>query len=108
MKVECINSGSIYEKIMKACGEEKENIYRYELMKPFEKKWACYQVPICAKIAGGYDVIMASEMLGILPPRCIDDTYDTEIKFLHQERLWKACQESMERSLMYFVELGMN
>lgn len=106
MKIECINSGSIYVKIMKACGEEKENIYRYGLMKPFEKKWACYQVPICAKIAGGYDVIMASEMLGILPPRCIDDTYDTEIKFLHQERLWKACQESMERSLMYFVELG--
>lgn len=106
MNIECINSTSIYEKIMKASDDEKENIYRYELMKPFEKKWACYQVPICPKTPGGYDVIMASTLLGILPPQCIDDTWEERIKLLGEDKLWKDCQESMEKSFQYFLNHG--
>lgn len=108
MKIECINSASIYEKIMNASGEEKDNIYRYELMKPFEKKWSCYQIPICAKTVGGYDVIMASEMLGILPPRRIDDSFNEEVRFLQRDKLWKSCKESMEKSFQYFLDHGVN
>jgi len=60
MKVIPIRSDGIYKKIMKAPSEKKNDIYRYEMMMPFEKKWACYSVPMKATTPNGYDVIMAS------------------------------------------------
>ena len=48
MNVNFIRSDGIYAKIMKAPLDKKEDIYRYELMMPFEKKWACYSVPMKA------------------------------------------------------------
>lgn len=32
-------------------------------MKPFEKKWACYSVPMKALTPNGYDVIMAKNIV---------------------------------------------
>lgn len=48
MNVNFIRSDGIYAKIMKAPLDKKDDIYRYELMMPFEKKWACYSVPMKA------------------------------------------------------------
>ena len=39
-----------------------------ESLDTFEKKWACYNVPMKAVQPNGYDVIMASGMLGFLLP----------------------------------------
>lgn len=60
MKISAIRSDKVYSKIMNAPLDKKNDIYRYELMKPFEKKWACYSVPMKALTPNGYDVIMAS------------------------------------------------
>lgn len=68
MKISAIRSDKVYSKIMSAPLDKKNDIYRYELMKPFEKKWACYSVPMKALTPNGYDVIMASEMLGHIAP----------------------------------------
>ena len=46
MKISAIRSDKVYSKIMSAPLDKKNDIYRYELMKPFEKKWACYSVPM--------------------------------------------------------------
>lgn len=46
MEINSIRSDEIYQKIIQAPIEKKEDIYRYELMKPFEEKWACYNVPL--------------------------------------------------------------
>ncbi|MEG0594985.1 MAG: DUF2268 domain-containing putative Zn-dependent protease [Christensenella sp.] len=43
MNIKAIRSDEIYRKMMTATNEEKENIYRYELMKPFEFKWQFMQ-----------------------------------------------------------------
>lgn len=48
MKISAIRSDKVYSKIMSAPLDKKNDIYRYELMKPFEKKWACYSVPMKA------------------------------------------------------------
>ena len=40
MNVNEIRSDVIYAKIMKAPFEKKDDIYRYEIMMPFEKKLA--------------------------------------------------------------------
>ena len=43
-------------------------------MMPFEKKWACYSVPMKAAEPNGYDVIMASGMLGHIAPTKVDES----------------------------------
>ncbi|WP_420732721.1 DUF2268 domain-containing protein [Enterococcus faecalis] len=54
-----------YEKLF-SMEEDKENYYRYSMMKPFEKMWNMINVPLKAKKPNGYDVIMATDMLGYL------------------------------------------
>lgn len=54
--------------MMNSPKEKRDDIYRYEIAKPFEFKWACINVPIKSTKKGGYDVVMASSMLGFLPP----------------------------------------
>lgn len=54
-----------YEKLF-SMEEDKENFYRYSMMKPFEKMWNMINVPLKAKQPNGYDVMMATNMLGYL------------------------------------------
>ncbi|MDX8047171.1 DUF2268 domain-containing protein [Gracilibacillus sp. S3-1-1] len=53
-----------YEKLYSM--EEREDFFRYSMMKPFEKMWQTINVPLKAKKQGGYDVLMATKMLGYL------------------------------------------
>lgn len=45
---------------------DKANFYRYDMMKPFETMWQMMDVPLKAKEEGGYDVLMATQMMGYL------------------------------------------
>lgn len=78
-------SDCIYKKIMNASICKKNDIYRYELMKPFEKKWDCYNVPLKSMQPNGYDVIMASGMLGFLLPEKMDEKQAESIAMLQDE-----------------------
>ena len=104
IKVEALRSDGIYKKIREAPLEKKNDIYRYELMKPFEKKWYCYNVPIKAAKPHGYDVIMASGMLGYLLPEKIDERLSESISLLNDSRFWNNCRESIERSIKCFTD----
>ncbi len=44
--------------------DERKNYFRYTMMKPFEEMWKLIDVPIKAKQENGYDVLMATKMLG--------------------------------------------
>lgn len=46
--------------------EDKGNFFRYTMMKPFEKMWQMMGVPLKAKEENGYDVLMATQMMGSL------------------------------------------
>lgn len=106
MNVTAIRSDSVYKKIMEAPMDKKNDIYRYELMMPFEKKWACYSVPIKHKTPNGYDVIMASGMLGHISPTKVDETQEQNIELISDNKLWKVCEESIRKSLNCFVAQG--
>lgn len=54
-----------YEKLF-SFKENKEHFFRYNMMKPFEKMWNMINVPLKAKQPNGYDVILATNMLGYL------------------------------------------
>lgn len=108
MKVNAIRSDTVYTKIAAAPLEKKNDIYRYELMMPFEKKWACYNVPMKATTENGYDVIMASGMLGHIAPTKVDGSQEKSIEMLSSDLLWTECQKSIEKSLAYFSDNGID
>lgn len=106
MEINCVRSDDIYSKIIKAQPAKKDDIFRYELMKPFEDKWACYNVPLKAKQENGYDVIIASNMLGYLSPREIDQKLTESVRLLSENEFWQSCQSAMEKALTGFEEAG--
>lgn len=93
MKITEIRSDKVYNKILNASLDKKDDIYRYELMNEFAYKWSCYNVPIKAKQKGGYDVIMASSMLGYMAPSEIDESKIEEVKGISHDSIWKLCTD---------------
>lgn len=106
MNINNIRSDEIYKKILNAPKSKKDDIYRYEMMKPFEKKWACYNVPLKAKQENGYDVVMASSMLGYLAPGKVDESQEESIHLLSNNSFWESCQTSIEDAFSIFERAG--
>lgn len=106
--VKAVRSDDIYREILNASMDKKDDIYRYEFMQQFEKKWEMYHCPLKAKQPGGYDVVMASGMLGYLLPQKIGKKEEAYIDELADEKLWAACAASIEKSLMQFVDMGID
>lgn len=87
---------------MEAPVEKKNDIYRYELMMPFKGKWDCYQIPMKAATPNGYDIIMASDMLGLISPTKVDQSQKANIESLSSDWLWVSCEQSIRKSLEFF------
>ncbi|MEK4651999.1 DUF2268 domain-containing protein [Niallia sp. FSL W8-0954] len=82
MKIVIENTTEQYEKLF-SMEDEKENYFRYSMMKPFEKMWNTINVPLKANQSNGYDVILTTKMLGYL------DVTKTEIGKIALENLEK-------------------
>lgn len=106
MNIIQVRSDKIYQRIMKAEKDKKEDIFRYELMKPFEFKWKCMMVPLKAKVENGYDVIRASSMLGFLAPKIIGNGEKESIDIISDDKLWQLCDETIKLSLGKFKKEG--
>ena len=106
--VKAVRSDDIYRKILNASMDRKDDIYRYEFMQQFEKKWEMYHCPLKAKQPGGYDVVMASGMLGYLLPQKIGKKEEAYIDELADDKLWAACAASIVQSLMQFANMGID
>lgn len=104
MKVEAVRSDKIYKKISLAKEEERNDIYRYELMKPFEFKWKCVGVEL--KSENGYDVVAMSAMGGGYNPSQISENNRVEIDKISNDEFWKSCEESIFNSLKGFEDHG--
>jgi len=106
MNITLMRSDEIYKKMMNSPKEKRDDIYRYEIMKPFEFKWSCYNIPLKSPQKGGYDVIMASGMLGYLSPSEVDETQKENIDLISNENLWKTCEKTIRDSLECFTKAG--
>ena len=106
--VKAVRSDDIYRKILNASMDKKDDIYRYEFMQQFEKKWEMYHCPLKAKQPGGYDVVMASGMLGYLLPQKIGKKEEAYIDELADDKLWATCAASVEQSLVQFANMGID
>ncbi len=101
-----IRSDAVYRKMAAAPTEKRDDIFRYDLMKAFEKKFEMYHCPLKAAKPGGYDVVMASGMLGYLLPQKIGKKEEAYITALEDDTLWKNCVSSICKSLDEFVNAG--
>lgn len=108
MQIQYLRSDKVYTKMLPETPQKKIEIYRYEMMLPFKRKWDCYNIPMKAATPGGYDVIMASEMLGHLPPTHVDETRKDAIVQLASDELWEGCKRSVEKSLECFAKQGID
>ncbi|MFL0251328.1 DUF2268 domain-containing protein [Clostridium neuense] len=106
MNIKAIRSDEIYERMILGKTGEREDIYRYELMKPFEFKWSCIGIPLKAEKPGGYDVVMASAMGGGFAPSKIDVERIDDVRKISNEDFWKACEESIKNTLEGFEGNG--
>lgn len=106
MKITTIRSDKLYKKMMKASEGEKIEIYRNELMKPFEFKWQCVGIPLKAETEGGYDVVTASEMGGGYSPMAITKQRCEEIEKISDDEFWRSCEKSITDSLEGFEHNG--
>lgn len=108
MDVQSVRSDATYRAMLATSPDKRDNLYRYELMAPFKEKWDCYQAPLKATHPGGYDVVMASEMLGILSPARVDESREKAVHLLSDDTFWSECQHAIERSLERFATRGIN
>ena len=95
MKITAIRSDRIYRDMMTALPDKKENIYRNQLMKPFEFKWACVGIPLTAAQEGGYDVVSAATMSGFYAPVQITEERQAEIEKISSDTFWASCEASI-------------
>lgn len=106
MKVTAIRSDEIYRKIVDSSKEKREDIYRYELMKPFEFKWKCIGIPLKVDNIIGYDVVSISVMNGGYKISEIDKNNIVEIDKISDDGFWKACKTSILNTLENFENHG--
>lgn len=66
MKIFIEDTISQYDILLSLSPEERENFFRHTMMKPFEGMWNTINVPMKSKDPKGYDVMMATRMLGYL------------------------------------------
>lgn len=106
MNITAIRSDRIYREMMNAAPAEKNNIYRDELMKPFESKWSCVGIPLRAETDGGYDVVSAAAMNGFYAPTQITEERHAEIDKISDEAFWADCENSIRNTLSGFEQHG--
>ena len=106
MIITAIRSDAIYRKMKDAAPAEKENIYRDELMKPFEFKWACVGIPLKAETEGGCDVVSAAAMSGYYAPAQITQERSAEIDQISKETFWADCENSIRNTLSGLEQHG--
>jgi len=107
MNIKLVRSDEIYRKIMNSPIDKRDDIYRYEMMKPFEYNWDCLNVPLKAKIPGGYDVVMASGMLGVLIPSEVNEKHIDKINLISDNSIWKECEKTVLKSFDSFTSSGL-
>lgn len=106
MNITLLRSDEIYKKMMNSPKEKRDDIYRYEIAKPFEFKWSCINVPLKSPKKGGYDVVMASNMLGYLPPSEVNEAQEEKINLISNDVLWETCRKTIENCLERFTKAG--
>lgn len=103
MNIEIIRSDKIYKRIATAENNiERENIFRNELMKPFEFKWKCINIPL--KAEGRIDVVSYTKSCGLYHPDDIKEDKIETIEKINNDAFWTSCVQSIKDTLKGFED----
>jgi hypothetical protein len=106
MNIKVIRSDEIYRKMISASDEKREDIFRNELLKPFEFKWQCIGVPLKAETVGGFDAVAAIRMGGSYAPAQITENVLPEVEMIRDNSFWNACEKNIRNTLEEFERHG--
>lgn len=104
VRINLINSLDFYDKCL--LGNACENSFRYELMKPMKTMWDYLNVPLQASEPNGYDVVMASEMLGIWTPRKSIQQVKDNLPKLIESGVFEEYQGVISKGIDEFEKIG--
>lgn len=104
IQVKVVDTLAFYNKCLE--GGATEDHYRYELMKPVEQMWEYLNAPMIPKTPRGYDVLMASEMMGIWTPRKEVALIQDKITLFEETQIFSQCQEVIQAGIQRFTDIG--
>lgn len=88
-----------YEKLLQINDIDKRKKYfRYSMMYPLKQMWKYINVPMKARKPNGYDVLMATEMLGYVDV-AEDQTIRKAIKTLQKHNVLAVAEQTLENCL---------
>ena len=108
MNITAIRSDTVYRKMIDAAQNTKEDIYRNELMKPFEFKWMCVGIPLKAEAEGCLDVVSAAGINGFYAPMQITQQRLEEVRKISDDTFWSSCEASIRNTLRGFESHGVS
>lgn len=103
-KVTIVDSLAFYDKCLRESVDE--SVFRYEIMQPLEGMWRYLNAPLTPKTPGGYDVVMASEMMGIWTPRKSNELIKSNVNLLKATNIFTDCDQVIAKSAEKFSEIG--
>ena len=104
MNITLVDTQQFYTK---ACTESvTEDQFKYELMAPVKEMWEYLNAPMTAKTPGEYDVVMASELLGIWTPRKSCDNIKESYKDLLATGIYEEATEVIKQATQKFEEIN--
>ncbi|MTT31480.1 hypothetical protein GMB86_05530 [Terrilactibacillus sp. BCM23-1] len=107
MKLRIENTIEQYDKLFSMVEEERENYFRYSMMKQFEEMWNTISVPLVAKQPNGYDVVMATQMLGYLNVM-ETETGKIALENLKENQTLQTAYNALSNCLNFIQENNMN
>lgn len=94
--VHTLNTFIQYEELLQIKDlDKRKDYFRYEMMKPLEYMWNLINVPLKAKQDNGYDVVMASKMLGFADIS-EDDYIKNGIDVLKANNAYEVANETLQ------------
>ncbi|OWA33873.1 Zn-dependent protease [Saccharibacillus sp. O16] len=105
MHIEMLRSDKVYNRIMLAPREDKQELYRTEMLGPFREKWNIQRIPFRAEAPGGFDVLTLNDVM-YLPPLDIDESAAPQVRAISPDRFWEDCERTVRDSLEAFERQG--
>lgn len=105
INITMLRSDQVYNRIMLAPHDGKQELYRTEILGPFRGKWDIQQIPFRAKTPGGFDVLTLNDAM-YLPPLDIDESAAPQVEAISSDRFWEDCEQTVRDSLAAFGRQG--
>lgn len=105
-RINIIRSDEIYRKLLENPIEERDQLFRKELLDYFKQKFYQQQIPYQSEKEYGFDALMLLSFANITS-RNINESHLALIDKL-DDRLWKDCEEAIALALKRFKQAGID